>query len=87
AQLQQQEQEEEQTLVNDDIDGAESCCGINYEEDVSTKKCLKCGKKQSCVLVLPCRHLCVCDVCETTTTICPVCTSTKSAALLVNMET
>ncbi|GJW51718.1 probable BOI-related E3 ubiquitin-protein ligase 3 [Tanacetum coccineum] len=69
AQLQQQEQEE-QTLVNDDI--AESCCGSNYEEDVSTKKCLECGKKELCVLVLPCRHLCLCNVCESITTICPV---------------
>ncbi|GJT22895.1 probable BOI-related E3 ubiquitin-protein ligase 3 [Tanacetum coccineum] len=83
AQLQQQEQ----TLVNDDIDDGESCCGSNYEEDVSTKKCLECGKKESCVLVLPCRHLCVCNVCESTITICPVCTSTKSAVLLINMET
>ncbi|GJV73633.1 probable BOI-related E3 ubiquitin-protein ligase 3 [Tanacetum coccineum] len=67
AQLQQQEQ----TLVNDDIADGESCCGSNYEEDVSTKKCLECGKKESCVLVLPCRHLCLCNVCESTTTICP----------------
>ncbi|GKE38015.1 probable BOI-related E3 ubiquitin-protein ligase 3 [Tanacetum coccineum] len=83
AQLQQQEQ----TLVNDDIADGESCCGSNYEEDVSTKKCLECGKKESCVLMLPCRHLCVCNVCESTITICPVCTSTKSAVLLINMDT
>ncbi|GJW94025.1 probable BOI-related E3 ubiquitin-protein ligase 3 [Tanacetum coccineum] len=83
AQAQLQQQEQEQTLVND----VESCCGSNYEEDVSTKKCLKCGKKESCVLVLPCRHLCLCNVCESTITICPVCSSTKSAALLINMDT
>nr|GEV52554.1 hypothetical protein [Tanacetum cinerariifolium] len=84
AQLKQQEQ----TLVNDDI--AESCCGSNYEEDGSNKvnsnKCLKCGKKESWVLVLPCRHLCLCNVCESTTSICPVCSSTKSAAMLINMD-
>ncbi|PWA75516.1 putative BOI-related E3 ubiquitin-protein ligase 3 [Artemisia annua] len=89
AQAQLQQQEQEQTLVvNED---AESCCGSNYEEDhghgSSNNKCLKCGKKASCVLVLPCRHLCLCHVCESTTTICPVCTSTKSAALLINMDT
>ncbi|GJS21128.1 probable BOI-related E3 ubiquitin-protein ligase 3 [Tanacetum coccineum] len=67
AQAQLQQQEQEQTLVND----VESCCGSNYEEDVSTKKCLECGKKESCVLVLPCRHLCLCNVCESTITICP----------------
>ncbi|GJX79902.1 probable BOI-related E3 ubiquitin-protein ligase 3 [Tanacetum coccineum] len=82
AQAQLQQQEQEQTLVND----VESCCGSNYEEDVGTKKCLECGKKELCVLVLPCRHLCLCNVCESITTICPVCNSTKSAALLINMD-
>nr|GEW53532.1 probable BOI-related E3 ubiquitin-protein ligase 2 [Tanacetum cinerariifolium] len=86
AQAQLQQQEQEQTLVNDDdIDDGESGCGSNYEEHVN-RKCVECGKKESCVLVLPCRHLCVCNVCESTITICPVCTSTKSAALLINMD-
>nr|GEW20187.1 probable BOI-related E3 ubiquitin-protein ligase 3 [Tanacetum cinerariifolium] len=88
--LAQAQQEQEQTLVNDDdIDDGVSCCGSNYEEDgkVNNKKCLKCEKKESCVMVLPCRHLCLCNVCESTTSICPVCTSTKSAALLINMDT
>ncbi|GJX79905.1 probable BOI-related E3 ubiquitin-protein ligase 3 [Tanacetum coccineum] len=43
AQLQELEQQE-QTLVNDDIDDGESCCGSNYEEHGT--KCLKCGKKE-----------------------------------------
>nr|GEZ14821.1 probable BOI-related E3 ubiquitin-protein ligase 3 [Tanacetum cinerariifolium] len=90
--LAQAQQQQNQTLVNDDNDG-ESCCGsCNYEEDGCTNKvnkqlCLQCGKKSSCVLVLPCRHLCLCHVCESTTTICPVCNSTKSAGLLINMDT
>nr|GEZ42365.1 probable BOI-related E3 ubiquitin-protein ligase 3 [Tanacetum cinerariifolium] len=54
---------------------------------VNSNKCLKCGKKESCVMVLPCRHLCLCNVCDSATTICPVCSSTKSAALLINMDT
>nr|GEW56601.1 putative reverse transcriptase domain-containing protein [Tanacetum cinerariifolium] len=84
AQAQLQQQEQEQTLVNDDIDDGESCCSSNK---VNSNKCLRCGKKQSCMLVLPCRHLCLCNVCESTTSICPVCSSTKSAALLINMDT
>ncbi|GJW67424.1 probable BOI-related E3 ubiquitin-protein ligase 3 [Tanacetum coccineum] len=81
----------QQLLAQAQLQQQESCCGSNYEEHVTDKvnsnKCLKCGKKESCVLVLPCRHLCLCNVCESTTTICPVCTSTKSAALLINMDT
>ncbi|GJR89310.1 probable BOI-related E3 ubiquitin-protein ligase 3 [Tanacetum coccineum] len=93
AQAQLQQQQQQQTLVNDDNDGDQSCCGSsNYEEDdctnkVNNKLCLECGNKSSCVLVLPCRHLCLCHVCESTTTICPICSSTKSAVVLINMDT
>nr|GEX49022.1 hypothetical protein [Tanacetum cinerariifolium] len=49
-----------QLLAQAQLQQQESCCGSNYEEHVTDKvnsnKCLKCGKKESCVLVLPCRH-------------------------------
>lgn len=71
---------------------AESCCDSNTEDDgeeeeVNKKgmRCRKCGKEECCVLLLPCRHLCVCSVCESSVSVCPVCRSAKNASLVVNM--
>ncbi|CAJ1978410.1 unnamed protein product [Sphenostylis stenocarpa] len=47
--------------------------------------CRKCGKEESCVLILPCRHLCVCTVCGSSLDSCPVCKSFKNASVHVNM--
>ncbi|GMJ05389.1 BOI-related gene 3 [Hibiscus trionum] len=48
--------------------------------------CRNCGKEESCVLLLPCRHLCLCTGCGSTVHICPVCKSTKNASVHVNMS-
>lgn len=83
-------------------DDAESCCGSSssYEEErrrlegeVKDKECgnggrmcRKCGKVESCVLLLPCRHLCLCTVCGSSVQACPVCNSVKNASLRVIMS-
>ncbi|KAK1367248.1 putative BOI-related E3 ubiquitin-protein ligase 3 [Heracleum sosnowskyi] len=74
---------------------AQSCCDSNAEDDGEEEEsngvskegrwCKKCGKEESCVLLLPCRHLCVCRVCELSVSVCPVCRSAKNASLVVNM--
>lgn len=48
--------------------------------------CRNCGKEESCVLILPCRHLCLCTVCGSTLHICPICKSFKTASVHVNMS-
>ena len=48
--------------------------------------CRNCGKEESCVLVLPCRHLCLCTVCGSSLHTCPICKSTKTASVHVNMS-
>ncbi|RDX62256.1 putative BOI-related E3 ubiquitin-protein ligase 3, partial [Mucuna pruriens] len=48
--------------------------------------CRSCGKEESCVLILPCRHLCLCTVCGSTLHICPLCKSFKTASVHVNMS-
>ncbi|KAM7495721.1 hypothetical protein LguiB_030330 [Lonicera macranthoides] len=48
--------------------------------------CRKCGKVESCVLLLPCRHLCVCSLCESLLQTCPICKSSKNASLHVNLS-
>ncbi|XP_074331812.1 BOI-related E3 ubiquitin-protein ligase 1-like [Apium graveolens] len=75
---------------------AESCCGSSggdEEEEVSARRrvgnkmCRKCGERESCVLLLPCRHLCLCTVCGTTLqSTCPVCNSSMNASVHVNLS-
>lgn len=80
--------------AGDVSEDAESCCDSNAEDDGEDEEsngvnegmwCRKCGKEESCVLLLPCRHLCVCSVCESSVSVCPVCRSAKNASLVVNM--
>ncbi|KAG5546841.1 hypothetical protein RHGRI_018870 [Rhododendron griersonianum] len=82
----------------DMTDDAESCCGSNYEDKGSVecgggggggsgneRLCRKCEKVESCVLLLPCRHLCLCAVCGSSVHACPVCNAVKNASLHVIM--
>ncbi|GAA0185900.1 hypothetical protein LIER_33188 [Lithospermum erythrorhizon] len=48
--------------------------------------CRNCGKDEACVLLLPCRHLCLCSVCGSSQNVCPVCKSTKTCSLHVNLD-
>lgn len=72
-------------------DDAESCCGSNMEEVDgdkhlrSDRMCRSCGKEESCVLLLPCRHLCLCTLCGSSLHACPVCNSVRTASLHVNL--
>ncbi|KAL1556071.1 RING-type E3 ubiquitin transferase [Salvia divinorum] len=75
-----------------DEDDAQSCCGSNDDESTSAaddrrnRMCRSCGKAESCVLLLPCRHLCLCTVCGSSLHTCPVCSSAKTASVHVNLS-
>lgn len=58
-----------------------------YRSGCSDKKrlCRNCGKEESCVLILPCRHLCLCTICGSTIHSCPICKCPKNASVHVNM--
>lgn len=77
----------------------ESCCGSSNgvgddkdEGDSSCygdRRCRICKERESCVLLLPCRHLCLCNVCGSGSQqlqSCPVCNASMTATLHVNMS-
>lgn len=49
--------------------------------------CKNCGKEEASVLILPCRHLCVCGGCGASLHSCPVCLCNKNGTLHVNFST
>lgn len=56
---------------------------------IFTKKptnCRACRVREVSVLLLPCRHLCLCNDCEGFIDICPVCSVMKTASVLVYMS-
>ncbi|KAK7257046.1 hypothetical protein RIF29_30732 [Crotalaria pallida] len=57
----------------------------NKESGNGRGLCRNCGKEESCVLILPCRHLCLCTACGSTLHTCPICHSFKNASLHVNL--
>ncbi|KAL6975084.1 RING-type E3 ubiquitin transferase [Sarracenia purpurea var. burkii] len=52
----------------------------------SNRLCRHCGKEESCVLLLPCRHLCLCSICGSSIHACPICNTPKNASLRVIMS-
>ncbi|WJX68237.1 RING-type E3 ubiquitin transferase [Trifolium repens] len=70
------------------VNGNNNSCGGESGSNFvnSMKLCSNCGKDESCVLILPCRHLCLCGVCGSSLHICPICKSFKTASIHVNMS-
>ncbi|KZV29803.1 hypothetical protein F511_10665 [Dorcoceras hygrometricum] len=72
-------------------DDAESCCqNIDGEktenvefQNMKKMVCRCCNHRNSCVIILPCRHLCSCRDCEVFLYSCPVCRNVKKAAIEV----
>ncbi|OMO65773.1 hypothetical protein CCACVL1_21400 [Corchorus capsularis] len=72
------------------VDGGDKKILDNYnnelENGTSSRLCKNCRKEESCVLLLPCRHLCLCTACGSTLHICPICKSTKNGSVHVNLS-
>ncbi|CAH2078505.1 unnamed protein product [Thlaspi arvense] len=79
-------------VVEDDAESScGSCCdgGGNGGDAITAARggCKRCGEREASVLVLPCRHLCLCTVCGSALLrTCPVCDSVMNASVHVNMS-
>ncbi|XP_022142559.1 BOI-related E3 ubiquitin-protein ligase 1-like [Momordica charantia] len=65
-------------------DDAQSSCATSPTDD--RRSCRKCAAGDSTVLVLPCRHLCLCTMCGSTLHTCPLCNSAINATIHVNFS-
>lgn len=84
--------EERAAAVADD---AQSSCGSHDVAEAagddtaasaSPRLCRSCGVRESVVLLLPCRHLCLCTMCGSTVRNCPICDSGMDATVHVNLS-
>ncbi|XP_020257526.1 probable BOI-related E3 ubiquitin-protein ligase 3 isoform X2 [Asparagus officinalis] len=55
------------------------------EDGKDSMACKACGVNEMCMLLLPCRHLCLCKTCEGKLSYCPVCHSSKFLGVEVYM--
>lgn len=78
-------------------DDVQSCCyegGGDLEKSKSglpkeprqQRVCKVCMEQEVSVLLLPCRHLCLCKQCEARLDACPVCNAVKNASLQIFMS-
>ncbi|MBA0565928.1 hypothetical protein Golob_010783 [Gossypium lobatum] len=78
-----------------EVDDTASCCNgraIDFQllcKENSDKKelmtCKVCAVNEACMLLLPCKHLCLCKSCESKLSFCPLCQSSKFIGMEVFM--
>lgn len=78
-----------------EVDDTASCCdgrALDFhflcKENNNMKEmmaCKACRANEVCMLLLPCKHLCLCKDCESKLSFCPVCQSSKFLGMEVYM--
>lgn len=74
-------------------DGKEGCGDSEVDDTASCAVgcgearmgCKACGARAVSMLLLPCKHLCLCKECESKVSVCPLCQSTKYIGIEVYM--
>jgi len=89
-----QAQLQQAMMGGEDGGGGLSCAGGEAEDAESAyvdpervgPKCRGCAKRVASVVVLPCRHLCICAQCNTHFPACPVCLTVKNSTVQVHLS-
>lgn len=71
-----------QMMIANEGDAGSSSSDITKE--MLDKNCQMCRKRPSCVLIVPCNHLCCCLACKALLHICPVCATVKQSTVEVS---
>nr|XP_043613542.1 probable BOI-related E3 ubiquitin-protein ligase 2 [Erigeron canadensis] len=80
-------------LTRDQVEDEGSCCNENANnansnggENKKKNICKSCYRKDSCVVMLPCRHLCSCKSCDAFLNTCPVCNMVKKSTIQLSFS-
>nr|CAB3496413.1 unnamed protein product [Digitaria exilis] len=78
-----------------EVDDTASCCNggaVNLQlmpkenrQPKDLTACRVCKSSEACMLLLPCRHLCLCKECESKLSFCPLCQSSKILGMEIFM--
>ncbi|KAL1534158.1 RING-type E3 ubiquitin transferase [Salvia divinorum] len=75
-----------------EVDDTVSCCNggpVDFHHLRKDRKelmwCKVCRVKEACMLLLPCKHVCLCKECESKLSVCPLCQSSKYIGMEVYM--
>ncbi|KAG6382989.1 hypothetical protein SASPL_157277 [Salvia splendens] len=67
-----------------EVDDTASCCNggpvdflLRRKDRKDLMRCKVCRVKEVCMLLLPCKHVCLCKECESKLSVCPLCQSSK----------
>ncbi|KAL3845166.1 hypothetical protein ACJIZ3_002569 [Penstemon smallii] len=71
----QSKDSKEEGCGDSEIEDTASCC--NEKQEKSMMICKVCRVNEACMLLLPCKHLCLCKICESKSSLCPMCRSSK----------
>ncbi len=75
----------DKVVIRDDDDAHARTCKENRE--LREQRCCRvCRCNDVSILLLPCRHLCLCKECESRLDACPLCRSLKNASVQVYMS-
>lgn len=67
-----------------EVDDTASCFN-GRNSKTAMMMCRFCGVREVCMLLLPCKHMCLCKECESKLSSCPLCQSSKFLGMEVYM--